>query len=96
MILIVFYVLLEYGSNYSENMNTSSKIKTIKIRIVNFCKESKTEKNEVIKTLPVTMTLHRFKELGKRLFGLGNKTLEFSYITKEVNFNHLFLNCNKV
>lgn len=55
---------------------------------MNFCKESRLEKDVVIKTLPVTMTLYRFKELGKRLFDLGNKTLEFSYLTKEVNFNY--------
>lgn len=34
------------------------------------------------------MTIYRLKELGKRLFGLGNKTLEFSYLTKEVNLNY--------
>lgn len=39
----------------------------------------------VIKTLPVTMTVNRLKELGKRLFNLGSKQLEFSYITKEVS-----------
>lgn len=39
----------------------------------------------VTKTLPSTMTLHRLKELGKRLFGLGSKQLQFSYSTKEVN-----------
>lgn len=66
-------------------MNTSKKIKTIKIRIVNYCKESSSEKDLVIKTLPITMTLNRLKDLGKRLFGLGSKQLEFSYLTKEVN-----------
>lgn len=76
---------LEYGSDYSEDLNTSNKIKTIKLRIVNFCKESSTEKDVIVKTLPVSMTLHRLKELGKRLFGLGNKQLELSYYTKEVN-----------
>jgi len=54
---------------------------------VNFCKESSTEKDVIIKTLPITMTLNRLKDLGKRLFGLGNKQLEFSYLTKEVNLN---------
>jgi len=58
---------------------------------VNFCKESNTEKDVIIKTLPITMTLNRLKELGKRLFGLGNKQLEFSYLTKEVN-----LSCSKI
>jgi len=77
---------IEYGSDYSQDLNTSNKIKTIKIRIVNYCKESRTEKDIVIKTLPITMTLHRLKELGKRLFSLGSKPLEFSYLTKEVKF----------
>lgn len=54
---------------------------------MNFCKESSTEKDVIIKTLPITMTLNRLKDLGKRLFGLGNKQLEFSYLTKEVNLN---------
>lgn len=31
------------------------------------------------------MTINRLKELGKRLFGLGSKQLEFSYLTKEVD-----------
>lgn len=53
---------------------------------MNFCKESNTEKDVVIKTLPITMTLNRLKDLGKRLFGLGSKRLEFSYLTKEVNY----------
>lgn len=52
---------------------------------MNFCKDSSTEKDVIIKTLPVTMTLHRLKELGKRLFGLGSKQLELSYYTKEVS-----------
>jgi len=56
---------------------------------VNFCKETSTEKDVIIKTLPITMTLNRLKDLGKRLFGLGNKQLEFSYLIKEVN-------CNKI
>ncbi|XP_060840515.1 tubulin-specific chaperone E [Rhopalosiphum padi] len=76
-------LIAKYGSDYSEELNTSNKIRTIKIRIVNFCKESNTEKDVIIKTLPITMTLNRLKELGKRLFGLGNKQLEFSYLTKE-------------
>lgn len=75
----------EYGSDYSEDLNTSKKIKTIKIKFVNFCKESNTEKDIVTKTLPVTMTLNRLKDLGRRLFSLGNKELEFSYLTKEVS-----------
>lgn len=54
---------------------------------MNFCKESSTEKDVIIKTLPITMTLNRLKDLGKRLFSLGNKQLEFSYLTKEVNLN---------
>lgn len=83
----LYYFYLEYGSDYSEDLNTSNKIRTIKIRIVNFCKESSTEKDVIIKTLPITMTLNRLKDLGKRLFGLGNKQLEFSYLTKEVNLN---------
>jgi len=29
------------------------------------------------------MTINRLKDLGKRLFGLGSKQLEFSYLTKE-------------
>jgi len=41
----------------------------------------------IIKTLPITMTLNRLKDLGKRIFGLGNKQLEFSYLIKEVNLN---------
>lgn len=76
--------VLEYGSDYSEDMNTSKKIRTIKIKIVNFCKESNSEKDVIIKTLPISMTLNRLKDLGKRLFSLGNKKLEFSYLTKEV------------
>ncbi|XP_025190549.1 tubulin-specific chaperone E isoform X1 [Melanaphis sacchari] len=76
-------LIAKYGSDYSEDLNTSNKIKTIKVRIVNFCKESNTEKDVIIKTLPITMTLNRFKDLGKRLFGLGNRQLEFSYVTKE-------------
>lgn len=79
---------LEYGSDYSEDLNTSTKIKTVKIKIVNFCKETNTEKDTVLKTLPITMTLNRLKELGKRLFGLGNKQIEFSYLTKEVKLNY--------
>lgn len=35
------------------------------------------------------MTLNRLKDLGKRLFDLGNKQLEFSYLTKEVNLNYI-------
>lgn len=54
---------------------------------MNFCKETSTEMDVIIKTLPITMTLNRLKELGKRLFGLGNKQLEFSYLIKEVNLN---------
>jgi len=54
---------------------------------VNFCKETSTEMDVIIKTLPITMTLNRLKDLGKRIFGLGNKQLEFSYLTKEVNLN---------
>ncbi|VVC27021.1 Hypothetical protein CINCED_3A022009 [Cinara cedri] len=73
----------KYGSDYSEDLNTSKKIKTIKIKIVNFCIESNSEKDVIIKTLPITMTLNRLKDLGKRLFGLGNKQIEFSYLTKE-------------
>lgn len=76
---------LEYGSNCPEDPFPSKKIKTIKIKIKNFCKESNTEINVVEKTLPTTMTINRLKDLGKRLFSLGNKQLEFSYITKEVN-----------
>lgn len=89
----------EYGSDYSEDLNTSNKIKTIKIRIVSYCKESRTEKDVVIKTLPITMTLHRLKELGKRLFSLGSKMLEFSYFTKEVNFfliSYIFITLYKI
>lgn len=58
---------------------------------MNFCKETSTEKDVIIKTLPISMTLNRLKDLGKRLFGLGNKQLEFSYLIKEVN-----LNCSKI
>ncbi|XP_001945495.1 tubulin-specific chaperone E [Acyrthosiphon pisum] len=76
-------LIAKYGSDYSEDLNTSNKIKTIKIRIVNFCKETSTEKDVITKTLPITMTLNRLKDLGKRLFGLGNKQLEFSYLIKE-------------
>lgn len=54
---------------------------------MSFCKESSTEKDVIIKTLPITMTLNRLKDLGKRLFGLGNRQLEFSYLIKEVNIN---------
>jgi len=54
---------------------------------VNFCKETSTEMDVIIKTLPITMTLNRLKDLGKRIFGLGNKQLEFSYLIKEVNLN---------
>lgn len=56
---------------------------------MNFCKESNTEKDIILKTLPITMTLNRLKDLGKRLFGLGNKQLEFSYLTKEVKYLYL-------
>lgn len=76
---------LEYGSNCLEDLYPSKKIKTIKIKIVNFCKESNAEINVIEKTLPTTMTINRLKDLGKRLFNLGNKELEFSYLTKEVN-----------
>lgn len=55
---------------------------------MNFCKETSTEKDVIIKTLPISMTLNRLKDLGKRLFGLGNKQLEFSYLIKEVNLNY--------
>jgi len=84
---------LDYGSDYSEDLNTSNKIKTIQIRIVNYCKESKTEKDLVIKKLPITMTLHRLRELGNHLFKLGNKQIELSYITKEVKFILNYIIC---
>lgn len=68
-----------------EDLYPSKKIKTIKIKIVNFCKESNAEMNVIEKTIPTSMTINRLKDLGKRLFNLGNKQLEFSYLTKEVN-----------
>ncbi|XP_050425004.1 tubulin-specific chaperone E [Adelges cooleyi] len=71
----------KYGSDYSEDINTSNKIKTISIKLVSFCKESNVKHNMKTKTLPVTMTLNRLKELSKRLFNLGNKPLEFTYST---------------
>lgn len=60
----------------------------VKIKFVNFCKETNTEEDTIIKTLPITMTLNRLKDLGRRLFGLGNKQIEFSYSTKEVKLNY--------
>lgn len=76
-------LIASYGSDYSADLNPSSKIKTIQIKIVNYCKESKTEKDLVIKKLPITITLHRVRDIGNRLFNLGSKQIELSYITKE-------------
>lgn len=92
MHIITSLIYLEYGSDYSEDLNDSKKIKTIKIRIVSFCKELNTENDAQMKTLPITMTLYRLKELGKRLFNLGNKSIELAYITKEVRLNKLLFN----
>ncbi|XP_050549145.1 tubulin-specific chaperone E [Daktulosphaira vitifoliae] len=69
----------KYGTYYIDNTESTNKIKTIKVKLVNYCKTSNKEINIKTKTLPVTMTMYRLKELSKRIFNLGNKNLELTY-----------------